>query len=161
MNFLLYRHLRYGLEAGDVFCRDSVRFRSMKDDLLSDDQWSNKDKLIAEAGLDILQQPIETHLKDLEEQLETRIAEVNRRIATGENRHFKLKAGGIRWTLEYPSDSEAVNHPFFDQLPQTDIVVPENGQACNGVADAIVGLTQRASRILPATVRRRSESTCV
>ena len=119
--FLLYRHLRYGLEAGDVFCRDSVRFRSMKDDLLSDDLWSNKDKLIAEAGLDILQQPIETHLKDLEEQLETRIAEVNRRIATGENRHFKLKPGGIRWTLEYPSDSEAVNHPCFDQLPQTDI----------------------------------------
>ena len=93
----------------------------MKDDLLSDDLWSNKDKLIAEAGLDILQQPIETHLKDLEEQLETRIAEVNRRIATGENRHFKLKPGGIRWTLEYPSDSEAVNHPRFDQLPQTDI----------------------------------------
>jgi hypothetical protein len=93
----------------------------MKDDLLTDDQWSNKDKLVAEAGLDILQQPIETHLKDLEEQLETRIAEVNRRIATGENTHFKLKAGGTRWTLEYPSDGEAVNHPFFDQLPQTDI----------------------------------------
>ena len=34
--FLLYRHLRHGLEAGDVFCRDSVRFRSMKDDLIDD-----------------------------------------------------------------------------------------------------------------------------
>ena len=45
---------------------------------------------------------------DLEEQLETRIAEVNRRMATGENRYFKLKPRGIvRWTPEYPSDNEA------------------------------------------------------
>ena len=34
--FLLYKHLRHGLEAGDIFCRDSVRFRSMEDDLLDD-----------------------------------------------------------------------------------------------------------------------------
>ena len=118
--FLLYRHLRNGVEAGDIFCRDSVRFRSMKDDLIDDEQWRNKDKLIAEAGLDILRQPIEKHLAELKEQLETRIAEVNRRIATGENEHFKLKGNG-RWTLEYPGDGEAANHPFFDQLPQTDI----------------------------------------
>jgi TnpA family transposase len=121
--FLLYRHLRHGLEAGDVFCRDSVRFRSMKDDLIDDKQWQDKDRLIVEAGLDILQQPIEKHLKGLEEQLETRIAEVNRRIAAGENKHFKIKPGvpRARWTLEYQGESEAANHSFFDQLPQADI----------------------------------------
>ena len=73
--FLLYKHLRHGLEAGDIFCRDSVRFRSMEDDLLDDKQWRNKDTLIAEAGLDSLQQPVEKHLAELKEQLETRIAE--------------------------------------------------------------------------------------
>jgi len=121
--FLLYRHLRHGLEAGDVFCRDSIRFRSMKDDLLDDEQWQDKDRLIAESGLDILQQPIKKHLKELEEQLEIRIAEVNRRIAMGENRHFKMKSGGARprWTLEYQGESEAANHSFFDQLSQADI----------------------------------------
>jgi len=31
--FFVYRQLRQGLEAGDVFCRDSVRFRSFEDDL--------------------------------------------------------------------------------------------------------------------------------
>ena len=121
--FLLYQQLRQGLEAGDIFCSDSVRFRSIKDDLLDDEQWRNKDKLIVEAGLDILQQPIEKHLEDLKEQLETRIAEVNRRIATGENEHFKITANGrhARWTLVYPANGEAANHPFFDQMPQTDI----------------------------------------
>jgi TnpA family transposase len=121
--FLLYKHLRHGLGAGVIFCRDSVRFRSMEDDLLDDKQWRNKDTLIAEAGLDSLQQPVEKHLAELKEQLETRIAEVNRRIATGENEHFKIKSNGrhARWTLEHPGDSEAANHPFFDQLPQADI----------------------------------------
>ena len=118
--FLLYRHLHQGMEAGDIFCRDSIRFRSMEDDLIDHKQWRNKDKLIAEAGLDILQQPVEKHLADLKEQLETRIAEVNRRIASGENEHFKPNGNG-RWTLQYPGDGEAANHPFFDQLPQADI----------------------------------------
>lgn len=118
--FLLYRELCHGMEAGDIFCRDSIRFRSLEDDLIDHKQWRNKDKLIAEAGLDILQQPIEKHLEELKDQLETRIAEVNRRIAAGENKHFKPNGNG-RWTLEYPGDNEAANHSFFDQLPQADI----------------------------------------
>jgi TnpA family transposase len=121
--FLLYRHLRQGVEAGDIFCRDSIRFRSMKDDLIDDEQWRNKATLIAEAGLDMLKQPIEKHLAELKEQLETRITEVNRRISMGENEQFNItgKSNQSRWTLEYPSDSEAANHPFFEHLPPTDI----------------------------------------
>jgi len=89
--FLVYRSLRNGVEAGDIFCRDSVRFRSIKDDLLDEALWrDHKDKLIADAGLDMLQQPIEAHLAEMEEQLETLLTEVNRHIATGENTHFKL-----------------------------------------------------------------------
>jgi hypothetical protein len=34
--FLLYRLLRNGLEAGDIFCRDSIHFRSLEDDLIDD-----------------------------------------------------------------------------------------------------------------------------
>lgn len=34
--FLIYRLLRRALEAGDLFCQDSVRFRSFEDDLLDD-----------------------------------------------------------------------------------------------------------------------------
>ena len=118
--FLLYRQLRNGVDAGDVFCRDSVRFRSIND-LVDEALWcGQKARLIVEAKLEILQQPIEPHLAELKDQLETRITEVNRRIAAGENEHFKLKGNG-RWTLEYPSDGEAVNHSFFDRLTQTDV----------------------------------------
>src|SRR5208282_2264553 len=116
--FFLYRQLRNGVEGGDIFCRDSVRFRSINDDLIDEELWrTSKEELIAKAGLDILCQPIGKHLAELKERLETRLSEVNRRIATGANTHFKLKGNG-RWTLEYPGDDEETNHPFFDQLPQ-------------------------------------------
>jgi hypothetical protein len=99
--FLFYRQLRNGLESGDILCHDSVRFRSINDDLLDQQLWRNdKEALIAKAGSDILRRPIREHLADLKERLEPRLSEVNRRIAAGENTYFKLKENG-RWTLEY------------------------------------------------------------
>jgi TnpA family transposase len=121
--FFVYRLIRNGLEAGDIFCRDSVRFRSFEDDLLDDQRWRQKDKLIADAGLTILQQPIRAHLAELEEELEARIVSVNQRIASGKNEHLQLTHRGPhrRWTLQYPRGSEPINHPFFDALKQVDI----------------------------------------
>ena len=121
--FFVYRQLRQGLEAGDVFCRDSVRFRSFEDDLVNDRQWKDKERLIAETGLSLLQQPIREHLAELEERLEGRIAEVNRRIAARENEYFECIRHGrhVRWTLRYPHESEGLNHPFFDRLKQLEI----------------------------------------
>ena len=121
--FLVYRLLRDRLEAGDIFCRESLRFRSFEDDLLDDRQWQEKERLLAEMGLPILTQPIEEHLAALEQQLEDRLATVNQHIAAGENTHFQLTRRGrqVHWTLEYPSGQEPVNHPFFEQLRQVEI----------------------------------------
>ncbi len=114
--FLIYRLLRDRLEAGDIFC-------SFEDDLVDDEMWKDKKKLIANTGLAILRQPVKTHLSDLKERLETRISEVNARIISGENEHFKITKPGTqpRWSLQYPRESDPVNHAFFDTLPQVDI----------------------------------------
>ncbi|MDQ6661460.1 MAG: Tn3 family transposase, partial [Chloroflexota bacterium] len=126
--FLVYRLLRNGLEAGDLFCRDSVRFRSFDDDLIDEGEWQrNKASLLTETGLSSLLQPIRGHLADLECQLEERIVAVNRRISAGENSHFQIKSKGkgkgrhMRWTLQYPKSSEPINHPVFDTLNQINI----------------------------------------
>jgi hypothetical protein len=121
--FLLYRLLRNGLESGDVFCRESVQFRRFEDDLLTDQQWQQKDQLLLDTDLPLLRQPIAEHLVALEQQLETRLAEVNRRIISGENSalHLNSRNPQGRWTLQYPPSTEPVNHPFFDALQQVDI----------------------------------------
>lgn len=121
--FLVYRLLRNRLEAGDIFCQDSIRFRSFEDDLIDDLQWQQKEKWIADLGLTIFNQPIQDHLAELEQKLETCITEVNQRIASGENEHLQVKKRGIhsRWTLPYTRDTESINHSFFDALKPIDI----------------------------------------
>lgn len=111
--FLVYLLLRRRLESGDIFCRESVRFRSFEDDLLDDQRWQEKDRLLAETGLPILTQPIAEHLVALEQQLEDRLAAVNQRIAAGENTHFQLTRRGrqVRWTVQYPSGGEVLSAP--------------------------------------------------
>jgi TnpA family transposase len=121
--FLVYRFLRKSLESGDVFCRESVRFRSLKDDLLNDRQWKKKDILLTRTGLPILELPISEHLKSLEKEFEERLQIVNQRIISGQNKEIQIKKRGQkrRWALPYPPADDTINHPFFDTLSQLDI----------------------------------------
>ena len=121
--FLVYWLMRNALEAGDLYCRDSVRFRSFEDDLVDDQQWQNKHTLIRQTGLSILEQPIQEHLAYLEQQLENRITEVNQRIISGENEHieFRQQKRQQKWILKYPARKETINHPFFDSLKPINI----------------------------------------
>ena len=121
--FLIYRLIRNGLEAGDIFCRDSIRFRSLEDDLIDDLLWQDKQKLMVGNNLTNLTYPINEHLILLEKTLEERIAEVNHRINAGENEHFQIKKRGnqVRWNLLYTQDVDQINSSFFDVLKQVDI----------------------------------------
>jgi hypothetical protein len=51
------------------------------------------------------------------------MAEVNQRIAAGENGHVQITRRGphIRWTLHYPRGRKPVHHPFFEPLRQVEI----------------------------------------
>ena len=117
--FLIYRLLRKALEAGDLFVKDSNEFRAFEDDLINDARWQNKDAVLRDIGLPILMAPIQDTLKAFHETLETKLEAVNQRIANGQNKHIKVtgKDEKRRWTLSYPSAEEAVNHPFYGQLP--------------------------------------------
>jgi hypothetical protein len=116
--FYVYRLVRERLEAGDLYCRDRVRFRSFEEDLMDDTSWQRQADLIERTGLPLLQPPIEDQLAALEQELEDRIATVNQRITAGENEYFKIKKKGdtIRWSLPYPSEPDEANPPLFDPL---------------------------------------------
>ncbi len=121
--FLVYQQVCNGLEAGNIVCRASVQFRSFEGDLLSDAQWREQEHILAAINLPGLRQPIRARLAALEEQMETRIQEVNARIANGENADVRVTRRGKhqRWTLTYPPGSEPVNDPIFDTVPQADL----------------------------------------
>lgn len=121
--FFVYRQLLNRLEAGDLFCRVSTRYRSLEDDLLSDGQWRQKEILIAQADLPLLQRPIRQQLTELEARLENRFTAVNERIVSGDNVSIELNKHDktMRWKLTQAKMSVPVNHPFFDDLPLLDI----------------------------------------
>lgn len=144
--FLIYRLLRNGLDSGDIFCRDSVRFRSFEDDLLSEKQWKAKAELISATGLATLKQPIQEHLADLEQQLEGRLARVNQRLSTGENEHFELKPRG-QWSLSSPGIRDSPNHPMFSDLKKVNLssVLHFVNQRCR-FTDALVHILGRYTK---------------
>lgn len=133
--FLVYKELRKSLEAGDIYCHDSICYRSLEDDLIDDEKWKDKEKLILDNDLTMLTKPIEKHLDNLEKELEKRIYETNQNINSGKNKHFEFKKSGKgnRWFLKYSSDSETAKYSFFNELKPIDIndIIHFVNQKCN------------------------------
>ena len=123
---MLYQQLKRKFESGDLYCPDSIRFRSLEDDLTDKKLWQEeKETILDEIGIPLLKQPIQEHLDDLEYKLEKRLLEVNQRIRDGKNAHFTIKKKGKRewWSLKYPEndDRDDVNHSFYNQLGHIDV----------------------------------------
>ncbi|UYX55711.1 hypothetical protein M3Y14_30975 (plasmid) [Bacillus thuringiensis] len=121
--FLIYYSLWHRLQSGDIFCRDSIQYRSFEDDLIDEDKWEQEESIIQNLHLTLLQQPIEQHLKELENKLEARIISINKGITSGKNKHVQVKKhkNHHSWTLPYTRVSAPINHSFFDVLPQGDM----------------------------------------
>lgn len=121
--FLVYTMLRDNLESGDVYISDSAQFRSFEADLVDDELWREKDQLILELDLSILNKPIEETLAELREEVEALFLHVNRRIQEGQNEGIKLTGFGkeVSWSLPYKKPENLTNNPLFEPLGQVEI----------------------------------------
>ena len=121
--FLVYALLRDNLESGEIYIENSAQFRSFEADLVDDERWEDKEQLILELDLAILNRPIEETLAGLREVVETVFVNVNRRIQEGENEDIKITGSGeeISWSLPYKKPEEMTNNPLFAFLPQIEI----------------------------------------
>jgi TnpA family transposase len=122
--FLVYKLLKDGLEAGEIFIRDSRNFKSFEEDLIDEEQWKEKDRIIKSLSLPYLDEPIEEILSSMEIELEETIKRVNDRIRLNKNPDIKItrKGENLRWHLLYHNDEEPVDHSLYSQLPQIGIV---------------------------------------
>lgn len=121
--FLVYKLLKLGLDAGDIFIRDSRSFKSFEEDLISEEQWKEKDILIKNLNLPYLHLPMATIIAQKKAELEALIKRVDSRIANGENPDIKITGSGenIRWHLPYHNDAEPIDHPLYAKLPHIGI----------------------------------------
>lgn len=119
--FFVYQSLAKALEAGDLSCRESLKFRSFEDDLIDDKTWEQKKALVEQSTLPILSEPIELHLQQLENRLEENLRRVNRQLSDNHNKSFNQPEKSSRWSLKYPTQPETHADSFFDSMNQIDL----------------------------------------
>nr|BFD33545.1 Tn3 family transposase [Pigmentibacter ruber] len=122
--YLIYMLICENLESGSIYCSDSVKYKSLASELVTNKEWENKDNFIHELGLKNFNKKPEKHLNELKEIYEKKLITVNNKIEKGENIYFEqnktLKKS--RWNVKTPSSSEDVNQYLFESLEQIDLI---------------------------------------
>lgn len=131
--FYLYQSIAKEIDKGNIFCNESIKYKSLSADLVSDKVWQNKDELLQKLNYPNIAVNIEQRLNELEVKLHTKILEVNRKIASKENSHIKIKEsktkddkvdkGGKtqhKWHLINPTIEEKDDN-FFAGVPNINI----------------------------------------
>ncbi|MFT5446565.1 MAG: TnpA family transposase [Gammaproteobacteria bacterium] len=119
--FMLYRLLRDRLEAGDICCAHSGRFRSFEDDLVDEETLARKNTLLPQVGLVDANIPIKQQLAELRQTLDERFEQVNARIRHGDNRFITLRNGQTVWTKGHDDEALVEHEPLFDAAERIDI----------------------------------------
>jgi len=159
--FLVYILLRKCLESGDVFSKDSVRFRSFEDNLIDETKWKQKEIILKELDLSVLNTPIEQQLKNFKAELEDKYHTVNHRIKEGANKYIKVIGKGekTQWSLPYKKAEEKVNNPIYEKLPQ--IGISDLIQFVNGRTGFMDAFTHTLARYTKSDVDDSVISACI
>lgn len=136
--FLLYKLLKEGFDSGNIFFTESISHKSFEDDVISLKKWENKDELIKQSGILLLQNSVETIISKLKEELDSKIYKVNKRIKEGKNESIEI-IGDIKnrnWSLPYQKIEELVNHSFYKKIPGIDItnIIHFVNEQCNFIS---------------------------
>jgi len=125
--FYLYQSIVKEIDKGNIFCNESTKYKSLSADLVSDKVWQNKDELIQKLNYPNIAVDIEQRLDELEIKLHAKTLEVNRKIASKENSHIKIKESktkegnkNTKWHLINPTVDERDDN-FFAGIPNINI----------------------------------------
>ncbi len=146
--FLIYRLLRDRLESGDVFVAESIKFKSFEEDLISKDEWKEKDTLLQRLELPYIHEPIDKILASKEQEVEKKLKTVNDHIKHGLNPNitFTRREGETTWKLPYKKSQDEGNHRLYQQLSHVgirDVMHFANAQC--GFLDAFTHILHKES----------------
>jgi len=124
--FYMLQTIRNRIESGDIFIPDSFVFKSFDQDLIPKEYWQrNKTAILESIEAPRLRMPIKELLEELKQELDAKFKRVNESILKGENKYVKIDGqkpdGSTKWTLQYPSITNNVNHTLFSQFRSRNI----------------------------------------
>ncbi|MCP9270250.1 Tn3 family transposase [Xenorhabdus sp. XENO-1] len=124
--FAVYRMLKTAFESGDIFNQNTTKYRSFTDDLIPMNRWkADKQRVLNDLDLPVLQRPISQTLQELKDELEEKLKHVNQRIISRKNKDVKFnnyrKGRTVNWTLPYKKEEDEDNHRFYHLVPTISI----------------------------------------
>lgn len=122
--FYLYSRVFKMLDVGKVYVTESEKNKRLEDDLLTNDDWLNKQSIINKTGLYRLIAPINQTLIDLETQLNAQIERVTVGISEDANDFVKQqpRSKQLAWSLANKRWKEDVDNPIYSQIQHMGII---------------------------------------
>ncbi|HBC36749.1 MAG TPA: Tn3 family transposase [Marinobacter adhaerens] len=119
---LLYLLVQGKLD-GHLFIPQSPKHCSLADDLVDDDIWKHRRKLIKSSLLNRINTAPKQLMRSMQKELATTLEQVGERIQKGDNRNVILRSrsGKTQWRLPSSGAKSLLNNPFFEQLNQVNI----------------------------------------
>ena len=124
---LIYKKLKTKIEAGNIVIETSSEYKSLQDDLLSEEEYSSTYNIIAKiVDLPWITEDFKCLIDNKLDNLEKKIISVNSNIIDDKNNSFKTKidkkSGKTNWTLEYKCvENKVINNNIFDKIPNIDL----------------------------------------
>ena len=115
----LYQALASAISAGNIFVPDSVGYRSLEAELITNSLWRrDKDKILNTLVDCINTKPICEILSELNNTLSELYKTVNQRIKSGTNKHIKvnIEKDSISWKLPYKRDADSADNPYYEKI---------------------------------------------
>ncbi len=120
--WLLYLQIPNKLN-GQLHLPTVIKFRSLQDDLISNERWKAKKKLIKKSMLPRLIAKPNRLVEALSSDLKKKLQQVSQRIENGDNQNIILlnRTGKTKWRLPSTSVKSMLNNPFFSQIKPINI----------------------------------------
>jgi TnpA family transposase len=121
--YYVYRRLFNALDAGTLSCPDSISYKSLYDDLVSDDIVDRADEIAKHYGYPKIPVYCDERLDELEKLLHDTWIMTNSNIENGHNTGIKLQPENKTkpWILTYDANESEYNEPFFDAIDKIEI----------------------------------------
>jgi len=115
--WLLYLQIPNKLN-GQLHVPNAIKYRSLQDDLVNDQRWKDKDKLIQQSVLPRLKERPSKLIESLADKLNNKLQQVSQRIENGDNQNIILRnrSGKTKWRLPSAGVKSMLNNPFFDHI---------------------------------------------
>jgi TnpA family transposase len=124
LEFYIYRRMYYAIDHGTLFCNDSVSYKNLENDFVSEDLLKEVDKIAEKYGYTKIPVYCDSRLDDLCELLHKTWIETNENIEKSLNKNVvisKDKDNNETWHLTYDPLPKTDENSFLDKLEQVEI----------------------------------------